>query len=76
MAKAQERISAKGAKMFFKEDHIEQDPKRRREDLLEDIRFELRAIKWVLALLVSTAFHTLPSERVVREAESKARQAG
>lgn len=58
--------------MFFKEDHVEQDPKRRREDLLEDVRFELRTIKHLVAMLVQ-AESGLDPKRLVEAAESQAR---
>lgn len=58
--------------MFFKEDHVEQDPKRRREDLLEDVRFELRTIKHLVAMLVQAESGVDP-KRLVEAAESQAR---
>lgn len=58
--------------MFFKEDYVEQNPERRKEDLLEDVRFELRTIKHLIAMLVQVK-SGLDPQRLIATAESQAR---
>ncbi len=57
--------------MFFKEDYVEQGPNKRRENLLEDVRFELRTIKHLIAMLVQAESGVDP-KRLVEAAESQA----